>query len=650
MATPYIVDQANYSADPAHSLGSYISVALPYHQANDIIVLVCNYYPSPNPASVPAAPSGWSAASSGTHSGADRINSDEAAIVWWWRRATDSSTPPPAIVRPDATGATDSDSHLSATAFVVRGCVTFGDPFEGRANSGAWEGTAGEMSSPAFSSAHANALAILVATSAHYGLSKVSVNSLGFLDVSSKFSFTGAGAATAVMSRPIEIQSFPAAPCGWASNAPGGNSVPGTVFSLVAIPTIDVGVGEVPITSVPIAGEARDHSGEMILGCADEYEVFITGPDYETRIDAVRWSSLDWERVLDEPSTAHVSLPDQYGGASCCARFGGLKPWRYGLLIERNGQKIWSGPVTNLSRRAGVLNVTAADCFARFKRRLATRSESLRFVNNDAGQMFADICNTYARVETDQWIFNVPQVTTGISVTRNVVAREFSYAWNVIKDMLDSSIDAYVLAGRPVVFQPGYGWVFVDDLGLQYYLAGDHTSGGELVYGLFSEEAFVEIPEWSIDGFQQANTGVVVGADSGQSGFRKYWTAAAPEYYLEDSVLDIVETATLYRPELETTSGGEGAFQRQVDSLVQLRAQAPAVIDSVSLSQAAPINVDHLRPGSIWRLDVWDACWGQLLQASRLKRVKGEASMNGDALAETINATLYPLGYTEGDV
>lgn len=646
MAAPFITDQSNYTFAAALNAGDYIDVGLPYHQANDILVLVCNYYPSPNIPTAPAAPAGWQAPSGATYLGEDRQITGEAVQVWWWYRATSGSTPSPRIVRPDATGASDSDTHLSACAFVVRGCVTFGDPFESRnhiANSSGFI--------PAVTSTNVGSTAIAIITATHYGVIPFGPASpYGYSTVSAKYSFYGAGAGCVLMSRPVDVGTIPQGESGYDIADPLGGFNDGDTFAFVAIPTADVGVDEVPITVVPIRGPGRDDSGPLQLGCADEYECFITGPDYEDRIDAVRFSSLDWERVLDDTSAANVSLPDEFGGASCIARFGGLKPWRYGLTIERDGRVVWRGPVTSVKRRAGGIQVGAHDVFARFKMRLATRVDSLRFVNNDAGQMFSDVLNTYARVIYDQWEFPVPQVVTGVGVTRNVVAREFNKAWDVVKDLLDSSIDAYVIAGCPVVFQPQVGWVYVGALGEQYYLAGEHTAGGELVYGLFTEESFTEIPDWSINGFQQANASWVAGADSGQAGFRKYWTSDVATLWPEDSILDVVETTGMYRASEGEAEPPDSVFQRRADSLVMLRAQAPAVVESVSLTQTAPVNVDHLRPGSIWRMDIWDAGWGQLLQAARLKRVKVEVSADSGGVTESVSASLYPLGYTEGDV
>ena len=67
----------------------------------------------------------------------------------------------------------------------------------------------------------------------------------------------------------------------------------------------------------------------------------------------------------------------------------------------------------------------------------------------------------------------------------------------------------------------------------------------------------------------------------------------------------------------------------------------------VPLAIGAPIDMENLRPGSIWTLDIFDAGFGQLLQLSRLKGVDVTWSTTDDGMIETITPTLHPVGFTE---
>lgn len=416
-----------------------------------------------------------------------------------------------------------------------------------------------------------------------------------------------------------------------------------------------------PASTVPGSAAGVRPGALMKLGCAEEYSAFITQTDPTTLdqviVDAVGWSEIEWERVLDDISTASVTIPDEYRGVYCCVPLGGLRNWRFGLRIERNGCHVWSGPITGISRPVGSqggmpeLRLTASDMLARFKRRLASRT-TRRFKNVDAGVVLATLINSSSRLTAPYDGFNLtcPIVTLGTGITREIVARDFEYAWDVIKEILDSSADGYVMNGLLHLFEPGTGWNYVDGVD-QNILEGpiDYASG-ELIYGMFTESSYRERPGWSVSGMGQANTSYVPGDASGEMGFRRYWTAQDDTAAQTDGVLDIVDPNPLVRASDDAPVISDETFQRRATSIVSLRSSAPAVIEGGALAEDAPVSIDHLRPGTIWRVDIHDACFGQLLQASRLKRVSVKVTRNDGRLEESVSPTLYPVGYTEADL
>jgi hypothetical protein len=399
------------------------------------------------------------------------------------------------------------------------------------------------------------------------------------------------------------------------------------------------------------------------LGCAETYDVFITANNRETQepeiVDAIGWSDLRWNRVEDDASTASITIPDKYGGVRCVAKYGGLKPWRYGVRVERNGQLVWSGPVTSIVRpvRNGValpqIEVGATDLFGRFMRRLAVQRETLQVSNEDAGSIFRRIAGETALVPWPHNGFNlpIPSFAAGTALSREVVYRDFEYAWEVLKGLFESAVDGYIMNGVAYFFEPGTGWIYTDGREDHLVLPGPYDSStGELVYGLFENSAFAQEPGWGISGFSQGNTGYITGADTGEMGARRYWSAFNAESWELDGVLDFVDTNTLFRSGDEDAVIADSAYQRRVDSAVALRSQAPATIEGGTLSQNAPVDMDNLRPGSVWRLDIEDAGFGQLLQLTRLKRIEVTVSLDEGGVAESVSPTLQPLGYTESDL
>lgn len=422
-------------------------------------------------------------------------------------------------------------------------------------------------------------------------------------------------------------------------------------------------IGLAVTSSVTIDMPAVAPAALLRLGCAETYQVFVTRNDPVTQqpvvVDAVGWSSIQWSRVLDEVSSASVDIPDRYGGVNCCAKLGGLIPWTYGLRIERNARLVWQGPVTSVSRPSAgahslpLLRVEASDLLARFAKRLATHSITLQYTNLDAGTVFASLLGNaqYADPLTNGFSFPYPIVTIGTGITREVVARNFEIAWDILKDLLDSAIDAYVMNNVLYVFEPTVGWAYNDGTTDLVFKGPADAPSGELLYGLFTESSFKERPGWSISGIGQANQAWEPGADVGEEGARRYWTSTDPSSIGQVGVLDVVDANPLYRSSNEGVVISDATFQRRADSIIRQRSHTPAVVSGGALADDAPVDVDNLRPGSIWRMDYADACFGQLLQNVRLKRVVVDVSReSGGELIETVSPTLFPVGYTEANL
>lgn len=428
---------------------------------------------------------------------------------------------------------------------------------------------------------------------------------------------------------------------------PAGFTFPGDPITGFAVFTWSFAAAPVPTSVRPAVADPK----LLSLDCADDYQAFITGPDYRTRLATLRYESIKWNRILDDISEATVVVPDRLGGIRCMAPYGGLRPWRYGLMVERNGQEVWSGPVVGVGRDPGSIDdassitVRAKDVLARFQKRLATDSISYVYTNADGGVVLKGVIES-AMHHTDLWYMPTPVAVSSAAVTRKIVARDFVYAYDVIRELFNSAVDAYVLNGRLIVYEHPTGWLYEDDAGQNVALDGPYNNHGELVYGLFMAGAFEELPGWDMNGLAQGNRSWVPGGDSGEDGFRKYWTAGNSGLWSVDGVLDVVDVDSLYRAGDEAVPVVDTVFQRHADSLVALRANAPAVITGGSLAVGAPVDVPNLRPGSLWSIDVIDPGFEQLLQIARLKAVDFEVDVGEEGMTEKIRPTIHPVGFT----
>lgn len=380
------------------------------------------------------------------------------------------------------------------------------------------------------------------------------------------------------------------------------------------------------------------------LGCADSYTAFFTAGDYETIIDEAKWSKLNWGRILDDISKAGGTFPDDLGGTNCLAAHGGLLPWKHGLLIERNDQEVWRGPITRVRRQGDSIVVDASDVLSRYQRRFAIRDALATYTQADCGTVFYDVLTTHASLPQDQWSLPVPLVNTNVPIDRVLMPKGLKYAWDLLSELLGTALDAFIANGRLFLFEPGVGWVYQAQI--KRTLPGSYNVNNDLIYGMFTEQSWSVRPDWSIDGMSQGNFIAAPSADSGEYGFRTFATSEVPASIDDFGVLDYVDVDPLEVPADQPPSQTASALQARSDSLAALRAYAPAVIEGGALSQDAPIDINNLIPGSIWLLDIFDAGYGQLLVASRLKRVEVTVSKNGDGtISETIVPVLEPPGW-----
>lgn len=380
------------------------------------------------------------------------------------------------------------------------------------------------------------------------------------------------------------------------------------------------------------------------LRCADDYRAYITEGDYETVVDSIPWTDISWSRALDESGTAVVTSPDRLGGVNCVSHLGGLRPWRHGLMVERNDIGVWRGPITQLRRVQGAIQVTANDVFARFAKRLATRDEEIEFSNVDAGVAFATIIAS-AQISGEMWGLTAPDILTLAPFSRIIRGADLEVAGDLLNDLAESAVDFYIANGVLYVHEFGSGWKYHDGFTTNI-LDGPYNTRREFEYGMFTERTFTGTVLWSMNGLAQGNTVWVAGADNAEEGTRDVYSAVELSSVVQDGVLDLVASGNLHQP--GDVAVPAGVFQLQAASILAQRAHTPAVIEATPLAEGAPVDVDNLRPGSIWLLDIWDHGYGQLLQRARLKRVEVRVTKDQQGeISETVVPTLYPVGYEE---
>ena len=390
---------------------------------------------------------------------------------------------------------------------------------------------------------------------------------------------------------------------------------------------------------------------DVTLGCPEEYSVIVVARDLETYAARLDWSSISWSRVLDDISEASVVVPDSLGGLRCNLEIGdSIVPWKFGLRIERNGQEVWSGPITTMERperadgsgSADHVVIGAHDAMIWTGRRIVT--QNLSFTNEDAGVVFRSVLADAMSLDNPMGL-EAPQFNTGYTMTREVVQRDWEYVDSILTGLANSAVD-YFMLGRELVVYDGvnFGW-FVQRNGTRTRIARTSDPFGRYIFGLFTDEAFNARPSWLLDGLTQANDIIVPGADSGEAGFRRYWRASDVD--LTVGLLTRTEVIPLYRPESIGIITDDQVFQQAADSRLALTINPVSVLSGASLSQSAPVRVENLLPGSLWAIDLGDIGIAGLVDVQRLKAVDVTVEATSGGVIENVVPRLIPLGSDE---
>jgi hypothetical protein len=111
---------------PANVTTGNLTLTLPTHQADDILVAIVAIWAPNTAGSLAAIP----ALTDWTKQGAVNFpGTPDGEIAFFWRRATASGTTNPTFTR-GASWDTGTDTAYGGRAFVIRGCVTTGDPWD----------------------------------------------------------------------------------------------------------------------------------------------------------------------------------------------------------------------------------------------------------------------------------------------------------------------------------------------------------------------------------------------------------------------------------------------------------------------------------------------------------------------------------------
>lgn len=157
-------------------------------------------------------------------------------------------------------------------------------------------------------------------------------------------------------------------------------------------------------------------------------------------------TAVEWLRVLDDVATANVDVvPD----GDCCEQLGNVRSWRHRLVISRDGEVVWDGPVIRVEWRQGRVTVFALDITAWLDRRVPHRD--FTFTDTDltviAQTLIADA------LAPDDPGHEVSVVgMTGVRGGREYTAGD-GQVGDHLRDLADTGLD-YTAVGSTIVLLP----------------------------------------------------------------------------------------------------------------------------------------------------------------------------------------------------
>jgi len=344
------------------------------------------------------------------------------------------------------------------------------------------------------------------------------------------------------------------------------------------------------------------------LGCGSYIARLVN--DGRVILEARKVTSVLWNRRLDEPSSATLTIPVQGSDLrACCEGPNRIEPLRTELIIERNGIVVWQGWVMrDVAFRRDNIVINAHDILKWTERRL---------LNDNHVNVATDLTDIALDYFADSNLSDLPwaiqSIPTGILADRTVLATEHRFASEALKELYDTGLDATVIAG--------------------VLLLGPET---QTCGTLFLRDTQIDgDPEVKLDGDQRATRVIVKGAN----GIVSIYPPTPPTVCYRHAD---------YLTSDESILDQASADYRALTLYQRLSSSHPYYISipqGSSLSPETPIHVNALVPGNIFQFYSQSLCI-PIGQAVRLTAVDAEAA--GDS--EQIRVTFSPIGDDEGDL
>jgi len=348
----------------------------------------------------------------------------------------------------------------------------------------------------------------------------------------------------------------------------------------------------------------------VTIGCSTTLYVYVTDRTLDRYKSSLPYTKLTWERVLDATSTATVTVDGESGRdfEACCAQLLDVHPWSHGIAIERNGERIWSGPITGMKFTDAGIDISCEDISGWLHERRV--HEDNKWTAEDLSLIFAEI------VEDAMGVDNTPGLTTQVLPTkirgdRKIKKLQFKMADGELSELASNGVDWTVL--DHVLYVGGSRKWFVPALTLsdsQIVSPSDVTEHSDVITDM-----------------------VVIGSDSDEGGATVYGRARQGEQSIVDTYG--VHEVTVSEDRVRDGQSAAASAQDRLDVFES----PPVTFSGGELAQGAPMSVNDLLPGTKVNVSLLNAC----------RRIDGryflsKVSGNHDSSTDAISVELQPRG------
>lgn len=341
----------------------------------------------------------------------------------------------------------------------------------------------------------------------------------------------------------------------------------------------------------------------------DDYEAFIVNSSTQETMVTLPWGDIKWGRERCAISNGEVVVPYGSGGIECCRYIAGLFPWSQMLRIERNGTKVWDGPILNWKTDPqGNLTIGAKDRWVLTNKRRVGAPYLGGSTPAAPSSVIASLL-TGAQIGTavDPYSFLLNPLSSGLEV--ETITREYRVER---LEQISSAIDeicSNTFTGFFTMINEFY-WLSEDAVRIGYTAAPEYKRIGPGLAGLgtsyrLTEDTTYGLPSVSVDGSNMATYAYAGGAGQGVNGypliganFRWY------QVYLQ-SLLE------------EVTTQSRSGNQEDLD-LAAARQAADSATPGVTIEQVklrpsfgAPLmnaDLSNLIPGQQVEIDFEETC------------------------------------------